>query len=57
MNIIFDASELCRTVGGTFLHSIFLEVSKTQELQHLQEFAKFYLANLVFCQLLKRYAK
>jgi hypothetical protein len=22
--------------------------------EHLQEFAKFYLANLVFCQLLKR---
>jgi hypothetical protein len=26
-------------------------------LEHLQEFAKFYLTNLVFCQLLKRYAK
>jgi hypothetical protein len=27
------------------------------QLEHLQEFAKFYLANLVFGQLLKRYAK
>jgi hypothetical protein len=26
-------------------------------LRHLQEFAKFYLANLVFLQLLKKYAK
>jgi hypothetical protein len=26
-------------------------------LEHLQEFAKIYLANLVFCQLLKSYAK
>jgi hypothetical protein len=26
-------------------------------LEHLQEFAKFYLANLVFGQLLKRYVK
>ena len=26
-------------------------------LEHLQEFAIFYLAYLVFCQLLKRYAK
>jgi hypothetical protein len=26
-------------------------------LEHLQEFAKFYFANLVFCQPLKRYAK
>jgi hypothetical protein len=25
--------------------------------EHLQEFAKFYLANLVFCQLLNRYVK
>jgi hypothetical protein len=24
---------------------------------HLQEFARFYLTNLMFCQLLKRYAK
>jgi hypothetical protein len=26
-------------------------------LEQLQEFAKFYLANLVFCQLIKTYAK
>jgi hypothetical protein len=26
-------------------------------LEQLQEFAKFYLANLVFCRLVKRYAK
>jgi hypothetical protein len=26
-------------------------------LRHLQEFAKFYLANLVFLQLLKKYVK
>jgi hypothetical protein len=28
-----------------------------RNLEHLQEFAKFYLENLVICQLLKRYAK
>jgi hypothetical protein len=51
------------------LHN-FSEVGKTQDLpskfwqtlgdaqiSRLQEFAKFYLANLVFCRLLKRYAK
>ena len=27
------------------------------QLEHLQEFVIFYLAYLVFCQLLKRYAK
>ena len=27
------------------------------KLEHVQEFAIFYLAYLVFCQLLKRYAK
>jgi hypothetical protein len=30
---------------------------KLQLLEHLQEFDKFYLANLVFCQFVKRYAK
>jgi hypothetical protein len=30
---------------------------KQRLLDHLQEFVKFYLTNLVFCQLLKRYAK
>jgi hypothetical protein len=35
------------------------EVSMTGSamLEHLQEFAKFYLANLVICQLPKLYAK
>jgi hypothetical protein len=28
-----------------------------ENLEHLQEFAKIYLANPVFCQLLKSYAK
>jgi hypothetical protein len=28
-----------------------------RSLEHLQEFAKFYLTNLVFCQPLKRYVK
>jgi hypothetical protein len=30
--------------------------SKIRSLEHLQEFAKIYLANLMFWQLLKRYA-
>jgi hypothetical protein len=33
------------------------DIFRIHWLEHLQEFAKFYLANLVFCQLLKRYVK
>jgi hypothetical protein len=32
-------------------------ISSQAFLEHLQEFAKIYLANPVFCQLLKNYAK
>jgi hypothetical protein len=38
---IKDDKSICQTPGDA----------------HLQEFPKFYLVNLVFCQLLKRYAK
>ena len=37
--------------------SISKKASELGELEHLQEFAKFYLANLVICQLPKIYAK
>jgi hypothetical protein len=32
-------------------------MTKPSLTQHLQEFAKFYLTNIVICQLLKLYAK
>jgi hypothetical protein len=54
------AKLVCQTVGGR----IFLVLPKLDGCQaslpgdaQLQEFAKFYLANLVFCQLVRRYTK
>jgi hypothetical protein len=38
-------------------YSIFSSPELFKDLEHLQEFAKIYLANPVFCQLLKSYAK
>ena len=35
----------------------YFEITRKDSLEHLQEFTIFYLVYLVFCQLLKRYAK
>ena len=52
-------SKIWQTLGDALVYRlghtpIFLERLKCQ---HLQEFAIFYLAYLVFCQLLKKYVK
>jgi hypothetical protein len=68
--IIFDILlHRIGTLGSSLMSCIFKErllhriwnhrrdIFRIHWLEHLQEFAKFYLANLVFCQLLKRYVK
>jgi hypothetical protein len=58
------SSKLCQTVGYELDISFqklakckICQIWQTLRDEHLQEFVKFYLANFVFCQLLKRYAK
>jgi hypothetical protein len=45
-----DKTQICQVKFGKLLEMLLL-------IAHLQEFAKIYLANPVFCQLLKSYAK
>jgi hypothetical protein len=58
-----DADASSETLGGgnVFRKKAFNFYSRNWHLasllEHLQEFAKIYLANPVFCQLLKSYAK